>query len=686
VLNALLDQTAHLYSKEMVASLRTQLEQGETELVTELLAPRISGPAIAATLHEKRFAGGKPGTREAGLLRELSKLPFSGVVTDMWAAIPESLFAGRDPVTVVPSEDSSLQQLLRTDTFFVAHLHGILERPETLWMSWQQYREALTESREFERFMASLNSSRSFLCLGVSEETVELFFQASSLYRQRGRRHFALVPWRPGLDLRAQSFRDRFGVELLPYAPSAGDRDFLHFVERLNVGLSGHGRRAQRRQPSSSPRAESVSLKNIGPFESLELPLHRQATVLLGDNSSGKSSVLRAISLALSGEGPDVDRAAHGLLRTGTSSGHIELRFEGERFYTALRREGTAQVSVRAEQLSPVAAGLWLGLGFPPLRGTSRAALQGPSAESLADPSASDVFPLAGNWVDDRLGDVQQWVINTALRAEARSGQASKRMLETFFSIVGDLTPGVHFEFLEIDRETWRVLLKTEDGVLALDQLSRGMTAMFSWVGVLLQRLFEIYGDGQESPEDNRALLLVDEIDLHLHPAWQRRVLPLICRHFPNVQLVASTHSPLVVGSLIDASFIHLQRVGGQIESAVLDADFAGWRSDQILTGPAFELPTTRDPDTQSQMKQYSELLGRGAPTDEEKKRVGELEALLRKRVPGPQETEVERTAANLVRDAIQQQLAGLPAERRQELAEEAERHLAQLRSGREDK
>jgi predicted ATP-binding protein involved in virulence len=53
-------------------------------------------------------------------------------------------------------------------------------------------------------------------------------------------------------------------------------------------------------------------------------------------------------------------------------------------------------------------------------------------------------------------------------------------------------------------------------------------------------------------------LLLLDEIDIHLHPAWQRKVLPLVQRMFPNAQIIASTHSPFVVGSMADGRIISL--------------------------------------------------------------------------------------------------------------------------------
>lgn len=679
VLGALLERTGHMYSQDMAENLRANLEDGETELVTELLAPRVPPLMIAETLGEFQFGVGELEKDE--LLYLISKLPFSGVLTDMWSPMPDWLFSRRDPTVITPGGRADLGHLLRSEAFFVAHLQGTVEQPDTLRMSWQEYRMTLLEDREFERFIASIDSARSLLFLGADVRNIEQLFQASDLHRRGDREHFALAPWRPGLDLRAQSLYDRFGVRISFYDPADDKNGLTRFVEQLHKGAVRDRQEKRNRAPSLPPVIQAVRLENIGPFESLELPLHPRTSVLLGDNASGKSSVLRAISLALSGEGPEVDRAARGLLRAGSQAGRIELQMEKDKCHSVLRRDG-AGVSVRAEQLSPVAAGLWLALGFPPLRGAPSAPLDGPSDDSYTAPSALDVFPLAGDEVDDRIGNVQQWVVNTALRADERSraGQSCRHMLNTFFAIVAELTPGLDFTFDSIDRRTWQVMVRTNDGILSIDQLSRGMTAMFSWVGVLLQRLFELYGDDQGSRRDERgALVLIDEVDLHLHPEWQRRILPLVGHHFPNVQLIASTHSPLVVGSLGDAQLVHLQRSKEGISHELLKADFGGWRSDQILTGPAFDLPTSRDQATERTMQKYTELLSRG--DDREKDQVREIAERLRIEVPRPQESESGRAAADLVRDSIRQRIDELPAESRDHLANEAERYLQELRT-----
>jgi hypothetical protein len=88
----------------------------------------------------------------------------------------------------------------------------------------------------------------------------------------------------------------------------------------------------------------------------------------------------------------------------------------------------------------------------------------------------------------------------------------------------------------------------------------------------------------------NRGVVLVDEIDLHLHPEWQRRVIPLLAKTFPNIQFIFTTHSPIVVGS-VEWSNIHVLSVDGPIQ---MSEAVSGLSAEQILLSPYFGLETTR--------------------------------------------------------------------------------------------
>ena len=81
-------------------------------------------------------------------------------------------------------------------------------------------------------------------------------------------------------------------------------------------------------------------------------------------------------------------------------------------------------------------------------------------------------------------------------------------------------------------------------------------------------------------------VLLIDEIENHLHPTWQRRIIPLLREYFPNAQIFATTHSPFVVAGL-RAGQVHLlnRDENGVVRASTNSEDIVGWTSDEILRG-----------------------------------------------------------------------------------------------------
>jgi AAA domain, putative AbiEii toxin, Type IV TA system len=123
--------------------------------------------------------------------------------------------------------------------------------------------------------------------------------------------------------------------------------------------------------------------------------------------------------------------------------------------------------------------------------------------------------------------------------------------------------------------------------------LSDGYRAYIGWIGDMLFHLCMGAASGAKLI-DTRGVVLVDEIDLHLHPAWQRVVLPTLSRALPNVQFIVTTHSPLVVGSLEATNLFTLVEQDGAVTVKRLPEDVYGRSAEQILLSPYFGLDTTR--------------------------------------------------------------------------------------------
>jgi hypothetical protein len=130
---------------------------------------------------------------------------------------------------------------------------------------------------------------------------------------------------------------------------------------------------------------------------------------------------------------------------------------------------------------------------------------------------------------------------------------------------------------------------------LPLSELSDGYRAFIAWVADLLYHL-SYACPREQSLLDCRGIVLVDEIDLHLHPRWQMKVVSTIANAFPKMQFIFTSHSPLIVGSVEWMNILTLQT-----DPATNETDIKRWPesvhgldADQILLTKFFGLKTTR--------------------------------------------------------------------------------------------
>jgi len=209
------------------------------------------------------------------------------------------------------------------------------------------------------------------------------------------------------------------------------------------------------------------------------------------------------------------------------------------------------------------------------------------------------------------------------LRQKNRREQVEKLILsivpegeitEVRYSASGDVKPVSYVEF------------KTPYGWVPLRQLGYGYQTLITWVADLAYRMVEKYPDSPD-PLAEPAVVLVDEIDLHLHPQWQRKLVGFLSDRFPNTQFIATAHSPLMVQASKDVNLAVLKREGDHV---VIDNDvdnIRSWRVDQILTSEIFGQETARPLYLEPLLKERVKLLSKSKLTKADEKRVKELEA-----------------------------------------------------------
>ena len=154
--------------------------------------------------------------------------------------------------------------------------------------------------------------------------------------------------------------------------------------------------------------------------------------------------------------------------------------------------------------------------------------------------------------------------------------------------------------------------------------LSSGSQSTLLWILWLALKMLDHYefADGWNKEP---AVLLIDEIENHLHPTWQRRVIPALLEHFPGLQIFATTHSPFVVAGL-RAGQVHIlkREEDGVVTASTNERDIIGWTTDEILrTFMEVEEPT--DQLTVNRASRLRELRGKETLSDAEAEEMAEL-------------------------------------------------------------
>ena len=168
----------------------------------------------------------------------------------------------------------------------------------------------------------------------------------------------------------------------------------------------------------------------------------------------------------------------------------------------------------------------------------------------------------------------------------------------------------------------------TPDGEIPFVNLSQGTRSVIaSMVHFILH--FASVNYGEPDWRDHPGVFIIDEIDAHLHPSWQRRIIPTLQRHFPNVQIFASTHSPMMVAGLKKGQVHLLKRdETGQVVWSRNERDIIGWTADEIYR-KYMEIDDPTDERTARHAEELRDLRNKDNLTPEDEARMQELRRLV---------------------------------------------------------
>ena len=391
-----------------------------------------------------------------------------------------------------------------------------------------------------------------------------------------------------------------------------------------------------------------LSFSNVGPFDDIEFEFDPQVNVFTGPNNSGKSTALWVL-----GEIAVFPFSFPGKLlrREGAADFELHLQSDCERTFAGqlpltiwevnpdVPHEGWNSMEQSHYYRDNVLGMIGFSKFIPALRLSTDFRSSGPTlAQMERDERRQTANEELHPDLRKRLALVSddssivsdeaaiQEMIDLDYRSYLRDDPALRNIIVQIGDVASEITDGFPIQFSGVgeDDDGFFPGFSTVDGPMPLNTLSQGTQSIVQWLAHLLIG-YAAYYDFPKTLKDKPGVLIVDEIDAHLHPSWQRRIIPTLTKHFPSLQIFCSTHSPLMLAGLKAGQVQLLQRdEDNRVTVSRNEDDLVAWSADEVLRN-FLGVRDPTDQETVVQLERLRELQGKQDLSPEESE---ELESL----------------------------------------------------------
>lgn len=362
-------------------------------------------------------------------------------------------------------------------------------------------------------------------------------------------------------------------------------------------------------------KLKSITLQNFKGIENLTIELDGKSTVIFGINGVGKSTILRSVDLLyaniiakLIGNGKkratdlDYDDISYGKSKAVIDAvfsfeDGIELEYGRSIERSNGKNNNTAKLKLLTDKFEKNyllkghddGNGNWVeetdNKNMPVFvnYGVNRIVLDVPVRTSKEQFVKLDAFDKAiESTIDFR--NLFKWFRNQEdIENQAKVRENSNYVDKSLASVKRAMLAMLDgFEDIHIDRKPLAMKVRKDGKYLKINQLSDGEKCTIALFGDLARRM-TLANPGRDNPLEGTGVVLIDELDLHMHTLWQRKVLGILKETFPNIQFIISTHSPQILGEVDDTfNLLYMFKEGNKL-SLKSYKSFVGWDTNVIL-------------------------------------------------------------------------------------------------------